>query len=217
MKSYIVWDITQCSTLEVNRCFWGTCRLHLQGWRVSKPRNQCEAGSKKQVALLVERFTENYTPYTFPTFRISFFIISYFFKTLLLFSDLLIRDMRNYNDVSKLEWHVMNAKGHDLNKVSVCVLVLKSQDWFSMDKIQMHCRVSLCGLCFIIWFRDWFNYTYYLFWDMLGDDKLCTNSGTSQTLIKLPYILRKSFKRRNYINGYGLVLGQRSEWNFLQI
>jgi hypothetical protein len=47
VKSYIVWNITQCSTLEVNRWFWGTCRLHLQGWRVSEPRNQCKAGSNK--------------------------------------------------------------------------------------------------------------------------------------------------------------------------
>jgi hypothetical protein len=30
-KSSIFWDITSCSRSEVNRCFEGTCRLHLQG------------------------------------------------------------------------------------------------------------------------------------------------------------------------------------------
>jgi hypothetical protein len=31
MKIPIFWDITPCSPLKVNRRFWGTCRLHLQG------------------------------------------------------------------------------------------------------------------------------------------------------------------------------------------
>jgi hypothetical protein len=31
MKSNIVWDITLCSPLSVNRRFGGTFRLHLQG------------------------------------------------------------------------------------------------------------------------------------------------------------------------------------------
>jgi hypothetical protein len=33
LKSIIFWDITPCSPLSVNRCFRGTYRLHLQGWR----------------------------------------------------------------------------------------------------------------------------------------------------------------------------------------
>jgi hypothetical protein len=33
-KSYIVWDITPCSQLKVNRRFGGTCHLHLQGRRI---------------------------------------------------------------------------------------------------------------------------------------------------------------------------------------
>jgi hypothetical protein len=43
MKSSVFWDITQCSPLKVNRCVWGICRLHLQGWRISQARNQCES------------------------------------------------------------------------------------------------------------------------------------------------------------------------------
>jgi hypothetical protein len=30
--SSVFWDITPCRLLELNRCFGGTCRLHLQGW-----------------------------------------------------------------------------------------------------------------------------------------------------------------------------------------
>jgi hypothetical protein len=39
MKSSIVWDITLCSPLKVNRRFEGTCHLHMQDRR----RNQQEA------------------------------------------------------------------------------------------------------------------------------------------------------------------------------
>jgi hypothetical protein len=45
-KSFIFWDIKPCSPLKLNRRFGGTCRLHLQGWRVSRGRNQHEPGSK---------------------------------------------------------------------------------------------------------------------------------------------------------------------------
>jgi hypothetical protein len=47
MKSIIFWDITRCSPLEVSRRFGGTCRLHLQGRRISQARNQREAGGKQ--------------------------------------------------------------------------------------------------------------------------------------------------------------------------
>jgi hypothetical protein len=36
------WDIMPCSPLKVNRRFAGTCRLHLQGRRISEARKQCE-------------------------------------------------------------------------------------------------------------------------------------------------------------------------------
>jgi hypothetical protein len=39
-KSTIVRDITPCSPLKVNRRFGGTYRLHLQGRKLSQPRNQ---------------------------------------------------------------------------------------------------------------------------------------------------------------------------------
>jgi hypothetical protein len=42
MKSSIFWDITACSPLKVNWRFGGTCRLHLQGPRISRTRNQRE-------------------------------------------------------------------------------------------------------------------------------------------------------------------------------
>jgi hypothetical protein len=47
MKSYIFWDITPYSSLKVNWCFGGICRVHLQGQRISQARNQHEAGSKQ--------------------------------------------------------------------------------------------------------------------------------------------------------------------------
>jgi hypothetical protein len=43
MKSYIFWDITPCRPLKVNWRFGGTCRLHLQGRRISRARNQSES------------------------------------------------------------------------------------------------------------------------------------------------------------------------------
>jgi hypothetical protein len=36
MKSYILWDTTPCSPLEVNGSFGGTCCIHRQGWKVSQ-------------------------------------------------------------------------------------------------------------------------------------------------------------------------------------
>jgi hypothetical protein len=39
-----------CSPLKVNRRFGGTCRLHLQRWRVVQAWNQHEAGSKYSFA-----------------------------------------------------------------------------------------------------------------------------------------------------------------------
>jgi hypothetical protein len=39
----IFWDITRCSSLEVNRRFGGTYCLHLQGRRISRARNQRES------------------------------------------------------------------------------------------------------------------------------------------------------------------------------
>jgi hypothetical protein len=33
LKSIIFWDVTPCSVLRCSRCFGGTYRLHLQGWR----------------------------------------------------------------------------------------------------------------------------------------------------------------------------------------
>jgi hypothetical protein len=39
MKSSISWDITLCGILKVNRYFRRTCRLYLQGQRISQARN----------------------------------------------------------------------------------------------------------------------------------------------------------------------------------
>jgi hypothetical protein len=35
MKSIVIWDITPCSPLKVNRSFGGKYRLHLHGQRIS--------------------------------------------------------------------------------------------------------------------------------------------------------------------------------------
>jgi hypothetical protein len=43
MKISTFWDIILCSPLKVNRRFGGTCRLHLQGRRISQERNEYEA------------------------------------------------------------------------------------------------------------------------------------------------------------------------------
>jgi hypothetical protein len=42
MKSNIFWDITLCSPFKVNRRLGGIYRLHLQGGRISRIRNQPE-------------------------------------------------------------------------------------------------------------------------------------------------------------------------------
>jgi hypothetical protein len=43
--SSILWDITPCSPLKANRPFGGTYRIHLQGRRISRVRNQRESRS----------------------------------------------------------------------------------------------------------------------------------------------------------------------------
>jgi hypothetical protein len=40
MKNAIFWDITPCIPLKINRRFGGTYRLHLQGPRINRARNQ---------------------------------------------------------------------------------------------------------------------------------------------------------------------------------
>jgi hypothetical protein len=42
VKNFIFWDITSCSPLKVNRCFGGTCCLHLQDRRINQARNLLE-------------------------------------------------------------------------------------------------------------------------------------------------------------------------------
>jgi hypothetical protein len=57
MKSSVFWDLMPCSPLKVNQSFSGTCRHHLQGWRISQVRNQHEAGSKQSSACLAYSLT----------------------------------------------------------------------------------------------------------------------------------------------------------------
>jgi hypothetical protein len=45
MKSYILWDVTLCSHLKINRRFGGKYCLKLQGGRISQARNQHETNS----------------------------------------------------------------------------------------------------------------------------------------------------------------------------
>jgi hypothetical protein len=51
---YIVWDITPCSPLKVNRHFGGIYHLQLQARRISRARNQREAGSKQSSTMKME-------------------------------------------------------------------------------------------------------------------------------------------------------------------
>jgi hypothetical protein len=51
MMSSILWDITSCSLLKVNRYFGGTYRLRLQDRKINQIRNQHEVGSKRNYAL----------------------------------------------------------------------------------------------------------------------------------------------------------------------
>jgi hypothetical protein len=53
LKSTIFWDITPCSLSKVNQHFWGIY-CHLQGWRISRERNQHE--SRFQVPNLMSIF-----------------------------------------------------------------------------------------------------------------------------------------------------------------
>jgi hypothetical protein len=43
IKSTVFWNITLCSPLNVNRRFGGKYRLHIQGRRISRARNQRES------------------------------------------------------------------------------------------------------------------------------------------------------------------------------
>jgi hypothetical protein len=52
MKPSIIWDITSCCPLIVNRHFGETCHFHPQGPRIRQVRNQGEAGSKQSYWLL---------------------------------------------------------------------------------------------------------------------------------------------------------------------
>jgi hypothetical protein len=58
MKSTIFWDITMCSLLSVNSRFRETYRLHLQGRKIGRGRNQRE--SRWQAELVNPRFGGTY-------------------------------------------------------------------------------------------------------------------------------------------------------------
>jgi hypothetical protein len=55
LKNTIFWDITPRSPLKVNRRFGGTYRLHLQGRRISRARNQPESRWLGKNAAIVAR------------------------------------------------------------------------------------------------------------------------------------------------------------------
>jgi hypothetical protein len=52
MKSTIFCDIRPCGPLKVSRRFGGICRLHFQGWRISRARNQREIRWQTQLFCL---------------------------------------------------------------------------------------------------------------------------------------------------------------------
>jgi hypothetical protein len=54
MKSTIIWDITPFSPFNINRCFGGTYRLHLQERIISRARNQCESRWQAELCLFFD-------------------------------------------------------------------------------------------------------------------------------------------------------------------
>jgi hypothetical protein len=48
MNSSVFWDITVYSLLKAKRRFGGTCRLHLQGLKISRARTQRESWWKAE-------------------------------------------------------------------------------------------------------------------------------------------------------------------------
>jgi hypothetical protein len=59
ITSSVLWDVTPCSLLKVNRSCRRKCRLHLQGRRISQARNQHKAGGKQslfQAGFLLDLF-----------------------------------------------------------------------------------------------------------------------------------------------------------------
>jgi hypothetical protein len=59
IKNTVIWDITPCSLLKVNRRFGRTYRLHLQGLRISRARTQRDS---RIYALLKRRLIFNVLP-----------------------------------------------------------------------------------------------------------------------------------------------------------
>jgi hypothetical protein len=66
MKSYIFWNATPCTSLNVSRRFGGTFRLHLQVRRTSQVRNRlesrCQAGLCQFLKFLRHSYNDTY-PY----------------------------------------------------------------------------------------------------------------------------------------------------------
>jgi hypothetical protein len=52
IKSCILWDISLCSTLKVNRRFGGAYCLNIHDRRIGESINQRETGSKQGIALI---------------------------------------------------------------------------------------------------------------------------------------------------------------------
>jgi hypothetical protein len=65
MKSTIFWDITPCSPLSFNRHFGEIYRLHLQGQKISRARNQRET---RWQALYPRRWSSLTLPHIFIDF-----------------------------------------------------------------------------------------------------------------------------------------------------
>jgi hypothetical protein len=64
MKMTIFWDTTPCSRLKVNWSYGKICRLHLQGRRKNRARNQRESRWQAELQILVglQRTTRRYIP-----------------------------------------------------------------------------------------------------------------------------------------------------------
>jgi hypothetical protein len=57
VKGSVFWHITPCTPLKVHLRFGGTYRLRLQGQKIIRARNQCEADIKQLISCLAYHWT----------------------------------------------------------------------------------------------------------------------------------------------------------------
>jgi hypothetical protein len=68
LKNSIIWNKRPCSPIKVNRRYVATCRIHLQGWRLSQTRKQGhQVGPRLNSMMLEEQWIRKYALLPFKT------------------------------------------------------------------------------------------------------------------------------------------------------